>query len=167
VRLDGDHGPLPLCDFVGNALVDFRYADESELEILDDRTRMPLSLIVVTLTDTVLMVLNGQRGLWELPGGMRERGETTRQAAARELAEETGIWTTDLDFAAVVEFDLRRPARRKYAAVYRAELHLGPRLVVNEEVSDFRWWDPHSSLSEDMSPLDAEIGGRVIERLTR
>jgi 8-oxo-dGTP pyrophosphatase MutT (NUDIX family) len=69
--------------------VDFRYADESELEILDDRIPMPLSLIVVTLTDTVLMVLNGQRGLWELPGGMYERGETTRQAAARELAEET------------------------------------------------------------------------------
>jgi hypothetical protein len=25
--------------------------------------------------------------------------------------------------------------------------------------------DPHASLSEDMSPLDAEIGRRVIERL--
>ena len=158
---------LVLGDSVGNALVDFRYADESELEILDDRIPMPLSLIVVTLTDTVLMVLNGQRGQWELPGGMRERGETTRQAAARELADETGVWTTDLDFAAVVEFDLRQPTRREYAAVYRAELHLGPRLVVNEEVSGFRWWDPHSSLSEDMSPLDAEIGRRVIERPIR
>ncbi|MGH3809175.1 MAG: NUDIX domain-containing protein [Pseudonocardiaceae bacterium] len=46
---------------------------------------------------------------------MRERGETARQAAARELTEETGIWTTDLDFAAVDEFDLRQPARREYA----------------------------------------------------
>jgi ADP-ribose pyrophosphatase YjhB (NUDIX family) len=35
---------------------------------------------------------------------MRERGETARQAATRELVEETYIWTTDLDFAAVVEF---------------------------------------------------------------
>jgi 8-oxo-dGTP diphosphatase len=102
---------------------------------------------VVTLTDTVLMVLNGQRGQWEVPGGMRERGETTRQAAARELAEKTGIWTTDLDFAAVVEFDLRQPTRREYAAVYRAELHLGPRLVVNEEVPGLRWWDPHGTVA--------------------
>jgi hypothetical protein len=54
------------------------------------------------------------------------------------LAEKTGIWTTDLDFAAVVEFDLRQPTRREYAAVYRAELHLGPRLVVNHEVSGLR-----------------------------
>lgn len=158
---------LPLRDRVGNALVGFRFADESELEIVDDRIPMPLSLIVVTLADTVLMVLNDQRGQWELPGGMRERGETARQAAARELAEETGIWTTDLGFAAVVEFDLRQPARREYAAVYRAELHVGPRLVVNDEALDFRWWDLHSSLSEDMSPLDAEIGRRVIEGPTR
>jgi 8-oxo-dGTP diphosphatase len=86
---------LPLRDRVGNTLVDFRFADESELEIVDDRIPMPLSLIVVMLADTVLMVLNGQRGQWELPGGMRERGETARQAAARKLAEETGIWTTD------------------------------------------------------------------------
>jgi 8-oxo-dGTP diphosphatase len=53
---------LPLCDHVGNTLVDFRFADESGLEIVDDRIPMPLSLIVVTLADTVLMVLNGQRG---------------------------------------------------------------------------------------------------------
>lgn len=79
------------------------------------------------------------------------------------MTEETGIWTTDLDFAAVDEFDLRQPARREYAVVYRAELLVGPRLVVNDEAVDFRWWDPHSSLSENMSPLDAEIGRRVIE----
>jgi 8-oxo-dGTP diphosphatase len=117
--------------------------------------------------DTVLMVLNGQRGQWELPGGMLERGETARQAAERELAEETGIWTTDLDFAAIVEFDLRQPARREYAAVYRAELHIGPQLIVNDEALGIRWWDPHSSLSEDMSPLDAEIGRRLMEGPTQ
>jgi 8-oxo-dGTP diphosphatase len=44
-------------------------------------------------------------------------GETARQAAVRELAEETGVWTTDLDFAAVVEFELQRPARREYGAI--------------------------------------------------
>lgn len=62
----------------------------------------------------------------------------------RELAKETGIWTTDLDCAAVVEFDLRQPARRECAAVYRTQLLLVPRLVVNDEALDFRWWDPRS-----------------------
>jgi hypothetical protein len=42
---------VPLRDRVGNALVGFRFADESELEIADDRIPMPLSLIVVALTE--------------------------------------------------------------------------------------------------------------------
>jgi 8-oxo-dGTP diphosphatase len=163
----GSMATLPLHDRAGNALVDFRFAAESELEVLGGRIPMPLSLIVVTFAGSVLMILSGQREQWELPGGMRERGETARDAAVRELAEETGIWTADLAFAAVAEFDLRQPARREGAAVYRTGLQVRPQLVVNDEALDFRWWDPHSSMSDDMSPLDTEIGRRVISRPTR
>jgi 8-oxo-dGTP pyrophosphatase MutT (NUDIX family) len=63
------------------------------------------------------MVFNGWRRQWELPGGMRDPGETTRQAAVRELAEETGIRSVDLDFVAVAEVDLQRPSRREYTAI--------------------------------------------------
>ncbi|MGH3935422.1 MAG: NUDIX hydrolase [Pseudonocardiaceae bacterium] len=155
---------LPLRDGAGNALVGFWFAAEAELAVLDDQIPMALSLIVVTLTDRVLMVFDRWRTQWELPGGMLEPGETARHAAVRELAEETGVLTTDLDFMAVVEFELQRPARREYAAVYRTALEAKPKLIVNDEVSDFRWWDPFSPLSDDMSPLDAEIGKRVMER---
>jgi 8-oxo-dGTP pyrophosphatase MutT (NUDIX family) len=55
------------------------------------------------------MVLDAVRGEWELPGGMRERDETPRQAAVRELAEETGIVAADLESAAVAGFSLTRP----------------------------------------------------------
>lgn len=158
---------LPLHDGVGNALVDFRFAVESELAVLDDRIPMPLSLIVVTLAGRVLMVFDRWRKQWELPGGMREPGETARQAAVRELAEETGVCTTALDFTAVVEFEPQRPTRREYAAVYRTVLQVTPQLVVNDEVSDFCWWNPCSPPSDDMSPLDAEISRRVTERSTQ
>ncbi|WP_436523159.1 NUDIX domain-containing protein [Actinoplanes sp. HUAS TT8] len=40
---------------------------------------------------SVLMILRGDCSLWALPGGMIEPGETPRQAAVRELAEETGL----------------------------------------------------------------------------
>ncbi len=155
---------LPLHDGAGNALVGFRFAAESELAVLDDRISMPLSLVVVTFAGRVLTVFDRWRTQWELPGGMLEPGETARQAAVRELAEETGISTTDLNFMAVVEFELQRPARREYGAIYRTALEVKPQLVVNDEVSDFQWWDPCSPLSDDMSPLDAEIGRRVTER---
>jgi 8-oxo-dGTP pyrophosphatase MutT (NUDIX family) len=92
---------------------------------------------------------------------MRERGEIARQAAARELREETGIRPGRLTFAAVAEFDLVNPVRRESLAVYRVRLRAVPRLVVNQEVSGFRWWRPSEPVSDGLSPLDAEIARRV------
>jgi hypothetical protein len=37
-----------------------------------------------------------------------------------------------------------------------------PRLIVNDEALDFRWWPPSEAVAENMSPLDAEIARRVV-----
>lgn len=147
----------------GNVLVDFRFVAESDLGMFERRLPMPASLVVVRFEDSVLMVFDSWRRQWELPGGMREPGETLRQAAVRELAEETGIGSVDLDFVAVVEWDLRRPSRREYAAIYRIDLRVTPQLTVNDEVLAFLWWDPQSSVTEQMNPIDAEIAKRTIQ----
>ncbi len=49
---------------------------------------------VVLDDDRLLMIRRGRApgiGLWSLPGGRVERGETLAEAVVRELAEETGL----------------------------------------------------------------------------
>ncbi len=54
------------------------------------------------------------------------------------------------------------PERRELLAIYTVRLHVVPRLTVNDEALDFRWWPPSEPVGEDMSPLDAEIARRVV-----
>ncbi|MGB3444863.1 MAG: NUDIX hydrolase [Actinophytocola sp.] len=152
---------LPIRDRAGNTLVDFRVVAEGDLTRLSEQVPMPASLVVVAHDGAVLMIFDSRRKHWELPGGMREPGETARQAAVRELREETGIHAEDLTFAAVAEFGLVRPERRELLAVYRVQLRVVPPLTVNDEALDFRWWPPTQPVSDDMSPLDAEIARRA------
>ena len=62
--------------------------------------------IVVIKGNTVLLVRRGKPpniGAWTLPGGAQELGETTEEAARRELLEETGVEVGKLHFAATVD----------------------------------------------------------------
>jgi 8-oxo-dGTP diphosphatase len=62
--------------------------------------------IVVIKGNTVLLVRRGKPpniGAWTLPGGAQELGETTEEAARRELLEETGVEVGTLHFAATVD----------------------------------------------------------------
>ena len=50
--------------------------------------------VVVVKNSSVLLVRRGQepsKGLWSVPGGLVELGETIEDAARREVTEETGI----------------------------------------------------------------------------
>ena len=109
--------PLPIRDRAGNTLTGFRAVTDVELERLDERAAVPASVVVVEHAGAVLMVFDGWRRQWELPGGAREPGETSRQTAVRELREETGIDGVDPAGVAVAEFDLTDPDRHELLAV--------------------------------------------------
>ena len=62
--------------------------------------------VVVLRDNAVLLVRRGKppnAGMWSLPGGAQEVGETAEQAARRELLEEAGITAGPLHLAANVD----------------------------------------------------------------
>ena len=59
------------------------------------------------------------RGRYALPGGYVEYGETTEQAAARELAEETGLAAVSLSLVGVYSDPHRDPRGHVVSIAYR------------------------------------------------
>lgn len=95
------------------------------------------------------------RGLYSVPGGRVEHGETLHQAVAREVREETALTIDIVGFAGWREV-LPDPAAGRaghYVVMsFAARWHAGE-VVLNEELDDFRWIAP-----EDLSVLRTTQG---------
>lgn len=95
------------------------------------------------------------RGLYSVPGGRVEHGETLHQAVAREVREETALTIDIVGFAGWREV-LPDPAAGRaghYVVMsFAARWHAGE-VVLNEELDDFHWIAP-----EDLSALRTTQG---------
>ncbi|PRY01913.1 NUDIX hydrolase [Allonocardiopsis opalescens] len=127
---------------------------------------VPAALVVARLGGSVLLVFDRWRARWELPGGGIDPGETPRQAAGRELFEESGQRADRLDPAVLAEFELPGgdgTVRRELAAVYRCALAaLEPGGVPNDEIAETMLWDPARPPPADASPIDTAIAAAVL-----
>ncbi|EGD53742.1 NUDIX hydrolase [Gordonia neofelifaecis] len=96
--------------------------------------------VIVDDAGRILMVKRGhdpERGCWSVPGGHVEIGETTAEAAAREVLEETGLrveigaelWCATIDY----------PGDRSYEIHDFAATIVGGDLRPGDDADDARW----------------------------
>jgi 8-oxo-dGTP diphosphatase len=107
-------------------------------------------------------------GLFSLPGGVVELGETLTEALVREIAEETGMSVEPLALAGFRETIVRdrddRVERHFVILCFAARWQAGePDL--NEELSEARWIEPAELSGLPTTPGLAEIVAAAYERL--
>jgi 8-oxo-dGTP diphosphatase len=109
---------------------------------LADYPDLPLmfSCVVARYKGGVLYVFNTWRQEWELPSGMIETGESHRDAAQRELEEESGQIATSLTYAGLCL--LRSNGQLELGTIYTCELEEIRPFKSNEETSGMMLlWD--------------------------
>jgi len=96
--------------------------------------------------EKVLLVLGARppkQGLWSLPGGLVELGETLQQAAARELLEETGLSANFLGLADWVEVIKHDDTTIKYhyvIAMFVGHFSHGD-ILAGDDAAEARWFE--------------------------
>lgn len=113
-----------------------------------------LAVSAAILRDGKIMVVRRARrpalGLYTLPGGVVEAGETLAEAAAREVREETALAIDPVALAGhreVIVRDDQGRVERHFVILCFAARWLAGEPVLNEEIDDARWVSP------------AELGG--------
>ena len=138
------------------------------------RVAVTVDLVVFTIRDGELcglVIRRGeppQKGRWALPGGFVREGEDLERAAARELAEETGLTAADVHIEQLGTYgDPHRDPRMRVITV--AYLALAPDLPLPRAGSDAvaAHWMPLTDLLDDRRRLAFDHRAIVLDGLDR
>jgi ADP-ribose pyrophosphatase YjhB (NUDIX family) len=117
---------------------------------MDDRRAYPdrpfLAVSVAILRDGRVLLVRRARepaaGMFSLPGGGVEAGETLHQAVLRETREETGLTVEPFAFAGQREVIVRDPSgrvERHFVILAFAARWIAGEPALNEELSEASW----------------------------
>src|SRR6185295_14609148 len=117
----------------------------TDARIYPDRPYLAVSAAIIR--DRQVLVARRARGastgVFTLPGGVVEAGETLHQAIVREVLEETGIATEPVAFAGCREYVTRdeagRVSRHFVVLCFACRWISGEGVPLLEELSELRW----------------------------
>jgi 8-oxo-dGTP diphosphatase len=131
-----------------------------------------LAVSAAIVRDGKILVVRRARppahGLFTLPGGVVEVGETLIEAVAREVREETGMSVEPValaGFRETVVRDAQDRVERHFVILCFAARWQAGEPVLNEELSEARWLEPAELAGLQTTPGLSDIVAAALERL--
>ena len=131
-----------------------------------------LAVSAAIIRDGKVLVVRRARkpalGIYSLPGGVVEAGETLTRAWTREVREETALAIEPVALAGhreVIVKDADGRIERHFVIMCFASRWVSGEPVLNEELDDARWIDPAELANLRTTEGIAEIVATAVERL--
>lgn len=141
--------------------------------MMSDQRPVPAAGIVVIRGDSeVLLIRRGKppyQGEWSIPGGKIEYGETTSEAALRELMEETGIKAEIVGLIDVIDSIGQRekgqPGDWHYLLVDYAARWVSGEPVAQDDVDEAAFFPLDEALALTRWDKTRDVIGRAIKMI--
>ena len=132
----------------GWTLLEYIDIEEKDIEKYENVTG---AYAILKIKDKYVIGYNGWRKQWEFPAGGIDEGETAREAAIRELYEETHQKNEELEFKGLFKVEDAK-GKIKYQAVFVGEQNeLSPfQYTEKDEMDEIKLWD----MKEDIGYVD-------------
>jgi 8-oxo-dGTP diphosphatase len=108
-------------------------------------------------------------GVWTMPGGVVEAGETLAEALIREILEETAMTVEPVALAGhreVVVRDADNKTQRHFVILCFAARWIADEPVLNEELAEYRWIRPAELGAFNTTEGLADIVAAAFDRMT-
>jgi ADP-ribose pyrophosphatase YjhB (NUDIX family) len=145
--------------------------------VADDRLypqRPYLAVSAAILRDGKVLIVRRARkpalGVYTLPGGVVEAGETLEEAVRREVREETALDIEPVALAGhreVIIRDAQARTERHFVVLCFASRWLSGEPQLNDELDEARWIDPQELAGLKTTEGLAEIVAAAAARLTQ
>nr|WP_296767670.1 NUDIX hydrolase [Rhodococcus sp. (in: high G+C Gram-positive bacteria)] len=112
---------------------------------------------------TVALVHRPKYDDWSFPKGKVDPGETTIDAAVREVAEETGFEARLGRYLSKVTYPIPGHRKMKKVEYWAAEARSG-KFEPNSEVDELRWLTPDDAVHQLSYPMDHKILRRFLKQ---